>query len=98
MLYYEVYKLRRLPGSHLWWWGQMKGLASEIMSSLKDHLEQKEGDSQQRVEEPGPADFQSPWRKSPRRRRDTSAQRDLMEAREAHQRALATAAALEEKI
>ena len=58
----------------------MKGLASEIMSSLKDYLEQKEGNSLQRVEEPGLADVQPPRR----RRRDTSAKRDLIKVREAH--------------
>ena len=45
----------------------MKGLASEIMLSLKDCLEQKEGNSLQRVEEPGPADIQPAKRKMPRR-------------------------------
>ena len=99
MLYYEVYKLRRLPGSPPCGLGWMKGLALEIMSSHKDCLEQKEGNSLQRVEEPGTADVQSPKRKTPRReRRDTSAERDLTKAREAHQKALATMAALEEEI
>ena len=76
----------------------MKGLASEIISSLEDCLEQKEGNSQQRVEEPGPVDVQSPRRKASRSIRYTSIERDLTKVREAHWRALATAAALEEKI
>ena len=42
-LYYEVYKLRRLPGSPLWGLEQMEELATEIVSSLKDHLGQKGG-------------------------------------------------------
>ena len=76
----------------------MKGLASEIMSSLKDCLEQKGGNSWQRVVEPGLVDVWSPQKKTPRRRRDTSTERDLTKAREAHWRALTTVAALEEKI
>ena len=98
-LYHEVYKLRRLQGSPPWGLGQMKELATEIMSSLEDCLEQKEGKSLSRIEEPGLADIWSPRSKTPRReRRDTPAERDLAESREAHQRALATAATLEEKI
>ena len=38
-LYYEVYKLRRLPGLPPWGLGWMKELATEIMSSLKDLLQ-----------------------------------------------------------
>ena len=77
----------------------MKELATEIMSSLKDHLEQKEGKSPQRIEELGWADVWPPRSKTLRRgRRDTSIKRDLAKAREAHQRALATVAALEEEI
>ena len=76
----------------------MKRPVSEIRSSLKDHVEQKEGDSLQSIEEPGPADIWPPRRKTPRRgRRDTSTKRDPTKVRETHQRALATAAALEEK-
>ena len=77
----------------------MKELAAEIMSSLKDHLEWKEGKSPWRIEELGLADVQPPRSKGPRRgRRDTLVERDLVKAREAHQRALTTAAALEEEI
>ena len=98
-LYYKVYKLQRLPGSPLWGLECMEELAAKIVSSLKDPLEQKGGKPLQRIEEPGPADIQPPRSKTPRRgRRDTSIERDLPKAREAHQRALATAAALEEKI
>ena len=42
-LYFEVYKLRRLPGSPLWGLERMEKLAAEIVSSLKDCLGQKEG-------------------------------------------------------
>ena len=68
------------------------------MSSLEDCLEQKEGNSLQRVEEPGLAELWSPKRNTPRRgRRDTSSKRDLDKVREAHWKALATAATLEEE-
>ena len=98
-LYSKVYKLRRLPGSLLWGLGWMKELAMEITSFLKDHLEQKGGKSLQRIEGPGPADVQPPQSKTPRReRRDIAAERDLTEVREAHWRALATVATLEEEI
>ena len=59
-LYYEVYKLRRLPGSPLWRLEQMEKLATEIVSSLKDCLEQKEGKPLWGIEEPGLADIQPP--------------------------------------
>ena len=50
-------------------------------------------------ESPKPADVQPPWGKTPRRRRrDASAERDLAEVREAHWRALAAVATLEESI
>ena len=77
----------------------MKKLADEIVSSLKDCLGWKEGKPLQGLVEPGLADIQPPMSKTPRRRRrDTSTERDLAEAREAHWRALATTATLEEKI
>ena len=43
-LYYEVYKLRRLPGSPPWGLEWMEELATEIVSSLKDHLGWKGGE------------------------------------------------------
>ena len=77
----------------------MEELATEILSSIKDHMGQKEGKSLQGIEEPGLADIWPPRSKTPRRgRRDTSAERDLAKAREAHWRALATVATLEEEI
>ena len=67
--------------------------------SLGDHLGQKGGKSLQTMEEPDPIDVWPPRSKTPRRgRRDASMERSLAEAKEAHQRALATAAALEEEI
>ena len=51
------------------------------------------------MEEPGPTNVWSLRSKTPwRGRRDTSAERDLAKVREAHQKALATADALEEEI
>ena len=77
----------------------MEELTADIVSSLKDHLRQKEGQPPGDLEEHGLADAQPSRSKTPqRRRRGTSAERDLTEVREAHWRALATAAALEEKI
>ena len=98
-LYYEVYKLRRLLASPLWELEWMEELATEIVSSLKDQLQQKGGEPLQGMEEPGPADIWPPRSKTPRRgRRDTSAERGLAKVREAHWRALATVGTLEEEI
>ena len=98
-LYYKVYKLRRLLGSPPWELEWMEELAAKIVSSLKDHLGWKGGESLQRIKEPGLADIQPPRSKTPRRgRRDTSTERGLAEVREAHKRALATVTTLEEEI
>ena len=57
------------------------------------------GEPSQTVEEPGLTDVWPPRSKTPRRgRRDTSTERGLTEVREAHWKALATAATLEEEI
>ena len=98
-LYYQVYKLRRLPGSPSWGLEWIEKLTARVVPSLKDHLRQKEDKPLQGLEDPGLADIQPSRSKTPRRgRRGTSAERDLAKVREAHQRALATAAAWEEKI
>ena len=77
----------------------MEKLTAEVVSSLKDCLGWKEGKPLWGLEEPGPAGIQPPRSKTPRRgRRGTSTGRDLAKVREAHWRALATAATLEEKI
>ena len=77
----------------------MEELAAEVVSSLKDHLGQKGDEPLWRMEEPGPTDVCPPRSKTPRRgRRETSAERGLIKAREAHQKALATVAILEEEI
>ena len=98
-LYYQVYKLQRLPGSPLCGLEWTEELVRDVVSSLKDCLRQKGGQPSRGLGESKAADAWPPWSKTPRRRRrDTSAERDLSEAREAHQRALAATATLEERI
>ena len=98
-LYCEVYKLRRLPGSRPYGPKPMEELTANVVSSLKDCQRQKEGQPPGDLEEHGLADAPSPRSNTPKRwRRGTSTERDLTEMSEAHQRALATAATLEEKI
>ena len=98
-LYYRVYKLQRLLGSPLGEPEWIEELTAEVVSSLEDYLGQKGGEPLWTVEESGPTDIWPPRSKTPRRgRRDTSAERGLTEVREAHWRALATAAALAEEI
>ena len=98
-LYYEVYKLQRLPGSPPGEPEWIEELTAEVVFSLEDHLQWKGGEPPWMMEEPGPIDIWSPRSKTPRRgRRDTSVERGLAEVMEAHQRALATAATLEEEI
>ena len=64
-LYYEVYKLRRLPGSPLGELEQIEELTAEIVSSLKDCLGWKAVEPSQRMEEPGLTDIWPPRRKTP---------------------------------
>ena len=74
-------------------------LTAEVVSSLEDCLGQKGGEPPWTMEEPGPTDVQPVRSKTPRRgRRDTFVYRGLAKAREAHWRALATAAAMQEEI
>ena len=78
---------------------QTEELVADMVSSLKNCLRQKGGQPPRGLEESKPATAQPSQSKTPRRRRrDTSTKRDLAEAREAHQRALAAMAALEERI
>ena len=98
-LYYQVYKLRRLPGSPPCEPEQMAELVGDMMSSLKNCLRWKGGQPPREPEESELVDAQPSQSNTPRRRRrDTSTERDLTKGREAHQRALATAATLEERI
>ena len=55
-LYYEVYKLRRLPGSPLGEPEQIEELTAEIVSSIEDCLGWKGDEPSWRVEEPGLTD------------------------------------------
>ena len=72
---------------------------AEVVSSLEDCLRQKGGKSPWMTEEPGPINVWPLRSQTPRRgRRDASTESILAKAREAHQRALATAAILEEEI
>ena len=71
---------------------------AEVVSSLEDCLEWKEGKPPRMRKGPDPIDVQPPRCQTPRRRRDASAERHLAEAREVHQRALVNAATLEEEI
>ena len=94
-LYYEVYKLQRLPGSPL---GEPE-LVAEVVSSLEDCWGQGRSKMPQMTGEPNLIDIWPPRSRTPRRRRrDISIGRSLAKAREAHQKALATAATLEEEI
>ena len=98
-LYYEVYKLWRLPGSPLGEPKWMEELMVEVMSSLGEYLGQKGGKAPQTTDETGSSNIWPPKSKTPRRgRRDTSMERAFAKAREAHQRALATTANMEEEI
>ena len=98
-LYHQVYKLRRLPGTLLCGPEQVCKLMRDVMSSLKNCLWQREGEQPRGHEEPEPTDnCLSQDRASQRMRWDTSAKRELAEAREAHWLVQAAAAALEEKI
>ena len=77
----------------------MEELMAEVVSSLGDCLGWKGGEPPQATEEPGSTDILPPRSKTPRRgRKDTSMERALAEVREAHWRALATAATMEEEI
>ena len=94
-LYYEVYKLQRLLGSP----PREPELMTEVVSSLEDHQGWEGGEMPQMTGEPNPTDVWPLTSRTPRRgRRDVSMERSLTEMREAHQKALATAATLEEEI
>ena len=94
-LYYEVYKLWRLLGSPP---GELE-LIVEVVSSLEDHQGQERNKLLKVMRKPGVMNVQPPRSRTPRRvRRKASVERNLLKAREAHQKALAMAATLEEEI
>ena len=77
-LYYEVYKLHRLPGSPLGEPEWIEELTAEVVSTLEDHLGQKGGKPPQMMEEPGPTNVQAPMSKTPRRGRRTPPQKGAL--------------------
>ena len=94
-LYYEVYKLWRLPGSP----PREPELVAMVLSSLEDCQGQKGGRMPHVTGEPNPTDIWSPRSRTPRRKKkDASAERSLAEVREAHQKALTMVATLDEEI
>ena len=98
-LYYEVYKLWRLPRFPLGEPEQIEELIAKVVSSLEDCLGCRGGKPPQVMEEPDPIDVWPPRSKTSRRgSRATFAERRLTKARETDWRALATVAALEEEI
>ena len=98
-LYHQVYKLRRLQGSLPWRPEQLCKLTRDVVSSLKNHLQQRGGGQPRGCEELQPTDTHlPPDRASQRVRWGTSAKRELPEARDTHQWALAATTALEERI
>ena len=94
-LYYEVYKLRRLPGSP----PREPKLVAEVVASLEDHQGWERGEMLQFMVQPNQTEVQPPRSRTSRRgRRDASVERSLAKAREAHWKALTMVAALEEEI
>ena len=71
-LYYEVYKLWRLPGSPPGEPEWIEELIVEVVSSQEDCLEQKGGKSPWMMEEPDLVDTWPPRNKTPRRGRGMS--------------------------
>ena len=94
-LYLEVYKQQRLPGSPL----RELELMEEVVSSFEDCQGWKEKEASGTIVRPQLTDVQSPRSRTPGRgRREASVERSLAKVREAHQKALAMAATLEEEI
>ena len=93
-LYYEVYKLQRLLGSPP---GEPE-LTAEVVFSLEDHQGWDRSKTPQMMKEANLADVWPQGAGPLGEGRDASVDRSLTEAREAHQKALAMAATLEEEI
>ena len=94
-LYYEVYKLQRLPGSH----PREPELVAEVASSLEVCQGWEGSKTPQTMRKPKLTDVRPPRHRTPRReRRDGSLEWSLTKVREAHQKALAMVATLEEEI
>ena len=94
-LYYEVYKLWRLLGSSP---GELE-LMAEVVSSFEDCQGWKWGEAPEMTAKPRSADIWPPRSRMPGRgKKEASVERSLAKVREAHQKALAMAASLEEEI
>ena len=94
-LYYKVYKLWWLLGSP----PREPKLIAEVVSSLDDCQGWKRSDMPQRRREPNPTNILPARSRTPRRGMwGVCIERSLAEAREAHQKALAMVATLEEEI
>ena len=100
-LFHQVYMLKRLPGSPLCRPKCVWEVTRDILSSLKDHLQQRRGEQSEGSGELEPTSTclsQHQDRASQRERQDTSGQQELAEAGDAHQQALATTSILQEWI
>ena len=94
-LYLEVYKQQRLPGSP----PRELELLEEVVSSFEDHQGQKQRKAPEMAVRSQSTDIWPPRSRTPGRgRREASVERSWANVREAHQKALATAATLEEEI
>ena len=94
-LYLEVYKLHRLPGSPL----AELAILEEVLSSLQDHQRCEEEEAPMATAQPHAEGSHSSRSCTPHRwRKDNLVERSLATVCEAHQKALATVATLEEKI
>ena len=92
-LYLEVYKQQRLPGSL----PREPELTEEVVSSFEGHEGQKEERAPSVTAKPRSIDAQ-PLKSRVPGKREMSIEKSLAAIREAHQKALATAAALEGEI
>ena len=94
-LHLEVYKLHRLPGSPP---GE-PSILKEVLSSLPDHQRCEEEKAPAARAWPCPEGSHSSRSATPHRgRKDNSVERSLAMVHEAHQKALAAVATLEEEI
>ena len=92
-LYLEVYKLPRLPSSP----PAELAILKEVSSALPCHsLEEECTPDAQR--HPNPKDFHPPQSRPPQQERESLLDRSLTRVCEVHQKALSTAATLEEEI
>ena len=92
-LYLEVYKLHRLPGSP----PGKPPILREVSSALPCHSLEEEG-SPDTQRHPNPKDFHPPQSRPPRWERESLLDRSLAKVCKVHQKALSTAATLEEEI